>query len=1247
MTASRNPFPGPKPYGQEDRPCFFGRKPAIDALCSQILVERCVTLYGPSGCGKSSLLGAGVLPQLEEERDVRTVVIRGWPDDASPLEGLLQEMSSVLRVGQTPSEERLSVDGPRTRVERIVRRAMQRSSRPILLYLDQMEQLLFPWRPRHEATEALFDAVEAIADLPVLGLHLVLGLREDFLGLLRARLRDRPRLLDAGFRLPRLTVADMAEIALAAAATGDPPQDWALEEVLPVLLDVPAGGQAKAQGSEVEAVLAQIVCRTQWDSWAAVPRAERPPATSAEAALRSYVDSTLGALGPFEEAAREFLEDELIDPAGGRRLLTASQAHEALQEHGLSGKDERDDLLERIEGASILRHHEHQSVIYFELGHDLLARHLVQRRRDREAENEKLAREKAARAEAEERQKEAEAKLREAQEEGEKQRRAAEQRRQRWRRQAVAALALALVAAVVALLALRLQKQSQEQAIVAGVMVQQSLGGDPAIALQVLLPLSPDADRYLDLAQSAVEDPPPIVTLKGHQDKVMGAEWTPDGQRVLTFSKDTTARLWSADGKGDPTVLSGHDAGILAAEISLDGSMAATASSDKTAIVWDLRTGEPIQRVAHVNTVNVARFSPDSRLLATASNDGTAAVWRVGEPDPPIVLAGHLGPVRGLAWSPNGQSLASVSDDGTLLSWSASDWTSRVFCCHPVGIDRKKSTLNPEAGIMEVSFSADGRRMLTTSQLPAGSIGKALIRVWSADGETAPLDFGLAQRTYVARLGPAGDLLAAAFADRVVRVWSTEHPEQQPTELRGHLAEVRDLAWSPDGQYVATASNDRTSRVFRTTDGRTPVVLRGHRSRVNTVRFSPSGDRVLTASNDGTARVWRTVEWNTLALSPRPVYGRRHSAAVSPDGLRAAFATQQAAHVYVVPVGAPAAALTLEAPTVVSTVRWSRDSKRLATTANVDPWTATIWRLEQARPAEKRGLRPAGAALHHADPGAAVELRGHEAPVYGTDFSPDGARVATASRDGTARIWDASTGKLLATFLHSGASLGIPEKTAEVWGVAWSPDGRRLATACQERVAVVWDVERPVRPLEVFRDHTEAVEWVAWSPDGRRVVTASYDHTVRIRNADGSGKAIVLPHDSGVISAVFDAAQTRLLSVSLDDRTARVWSLSGLWAGAAPGEPQMLRHEDALSAGSFAPDGKTALVVSDRSVRAWELDAEALRRRLLELNADCLEPKERQKHLEESERAAQVGYEECERRYGRTPRGRAGVTGRL
>ena len=152
-----------------------------------------------------------------------------------------------------------------------------------------------------------------------------------------------------------------------------------------------------------------------------------------------------------------------------------------------------------------------------------------------------------------------------------------------------------------------------------------------------------------------------------------------------------------------------------------------------------------------------------------------------------------------------------------------------------------------------------------------------------------------------------------------------------------------------------------------------------------------------------------------------------------------------------------------------------------------------------------------------------LTLRGHSAAVWGVAFCPDGKRLATASRDQTAKVWDAESGKeLLTVYGHSGI----------VNSVAVSPDGKRLATASGDHTVKVWDAESG-KELQTLRGHSESVAGVAFSPDGKRLATASWDHTAKVWDADSGKELLTLRDHSGVVDCVaFSPDGKRLATAS-------------------------------------------------------------------------------------------------------------------
>ncbi len=365
--------------------------------------------------------------------------------------------------------------------------------------------------------------------------------------------------------------------------------------------------------------------------------------------------------------------------------------------------------------------------------------------------------------------------------------------------------------------------------------------------------------------------------------------------------------------------------------------------------------------------------------------------------------------------------------------------------------------------------------------------------------------------------------------------------------LRGHRDVVWSAAYSPNGQYIVTASEDQTARLWNAITGEELQVLRGHEAGVWSAAFSPDGQRIVTASEDQTARVWDAASGEQALVLTEPD-GRINNAVFSPDG-KNILTTSDGENTRIWDARTGEEVQVLRGGGGARHAVYSPDGERIVT-ANYDQ-RVRVWNAETG--------------------GLFFSLYGHQDVVWSVAFSPDSERLVTTSADKTVRIWNARTGARLQTF-----------ESIDARDAAFSPDGTRIVTAGWDNTARIWNAETGEEQL-VLRGHTAVINSVDFKPDGQHMVTASADHKVRIWDTgDGAEIFTLTAHEAGVIRAVFDNESKRIATASADGKT-RIWD-----ATMGTQLMQLGEHTAAVQAVAFSSDGQhIATVSADTTARIW------------------------------------------------------------
>lgn len=215
-------------------------------------------------------------------------------------------------------------------------------------------------------------------------------------------------------------------------------------------------------------------------------------------------------------------------------------------------------------------------------------------------------------------------------------------------------------------------------------------------------------------------------------------------------------------------------------------------------------------------------------------------------------------------------------------------------------------------------------------------------------------------------------------------------------------------------------------------------------------------------------------------------------------------------------------------------------------------------------------------------------LAGHTAPAVALAWSRDGRFLASGSWDKTVRMWDATAGAIRNS---------LTGHDANVCSVAWSPDGSRLATGSWDNTARIWDA-RTATVLHTIDDHAGTVASVAWSPDGRRLATASWDFSVRLWNTDTWDLARTITTDRGVTSMAWSPDGSWLATGAVDGAAVALWAVSGdtrLAAGLSPRPAAVLSQSEPVMSLAWSPDSRRLAVAGSEShCHVWDARAAAL-----------------------------------------------------
>ena len=586
--------------------------------------------------------------------------------------------------------------------------------------------------------------------------------------------------------------------------------------------------------------------------------------------------------------------------------------------------------------------------------------------------------------------------------------------------------------------------------------------------------------------------------------------YAPDGTRLAVGS---SIGVWIYDIEKGKAMDLFPMYGVSCLAFSPDRKTLVGGSRRHNLVLWDMTTGEPLRtfiNIYHSDVFSVA-FSPDGKNVISGHENGFICLWETatgkhssflyniwGE-EGSVLIPDHIGEIRGLAFSPDGKTFACLckgeSDTVHLWETATGKYIQRLFLTggeensiesiafSPDGrtlaiglgageiclLDTKTEALSQyfdmqhRWGVLSLAFSQDGALLASCGE-------DSTVRLW--DVKTRKL-----LRTFIGhKSGVSNDVFSVAFSpDRKtvassskesVRLWNTQGEEQLRSVIT-HTA-ILGAVFSPDGKTLASGNEDNTVRLWDAKSGKPLTTLIGHKGEVSHVAFSPDG-KTLASMGDDTVRLWdaKTGE-NLRALSESKYY----SMAFSSDGETLATEHQGA------------------------TVRL---------------WNTKTSELRHTFTKEKHW-------------------------VIGMAFGPDGRLLAVLQdKDRNRSLWDIKAGELI-------CSLTVPVTTRNQWEAVFSPDSRMLATGMVDKTPIgkrddivwLWNTTTGEH-IRTLTGHLDTITCVAFSPDGRMLASGSDDETVLLWDLKtDKHPRILIGHNDRVLNVAFSPDEKTLASRSRD-----------------------------------------------------------------------------------------------------------------
>jgi WD40 repeat protein len=529
-------------------------------------------------------------------------------------------------------------------------------------------------------------------------------------------------------------------------------------------------------------------------------------------------------------------------------------------------------------------------------------------------------------------------------------------------------------------------------------------------------------------------------------------------------------------------------------------------------------------------SVSSVIFSPDGQTIASASIDGTINLWRYNG-DLIQTLPKQKSSVFSVRFSPDSQTLISASQKEGIKFWQHQSDGSFAL----------RKSLPDQDGMMAIGFSAKDQ-MIATASLDS----KNTIKLRSWDGKLLRTFLGHKDRANDLSFSPDGQLLASGSGDKTIKLWSLKNGKLYKTiNENNKVVKVHFVS----NQTIVYAVDDGTIKLRQVSSETSTNFQERHSDVIERLALNPDGKILASVSRDRTVKLWSLKDRRLL----QTLKGHESN---------------------------------------VTDVNFSPDSKMIVSAG--EDRSIRIWKLDNKMPeieGSSLSFSPDGhmivtgqnktIKLWHQDGKPQLTFPGiHQSSINKITFAPNGQVIASASADGTAKLWHLK-GKLLAT---------LKGHKKSVTSVSFRPNGKIIATASRDQTVKLWSLKGTL--LKTFNTGSN-VKSVNFSPNGEIIAAACSDNKVHLWHLDerlnGTSLPPLIGHEASVSDVSFSPDGKMIASAS-EDRNIRLWHLNGQRLAV------LRSHQDSIYRVKFSPSGQTLVSAStDNTIKLWNLNGALLR----------------------------------------------------